>query len=245
MNNFAAFIKTSGCPQNGFGQGHLGKSNIKDIMQPKLIITFEKLSEPAFDAKSDLIYVSLTGNVNFPLPWPAPVPQLPDILAAKTDYHAKFEAAQSGDSVKISARIDARDALTTLFKKLAPYLELIADGNVTMLETTGYDLRHDIVQPVTPNPLPAPTGFNFVRGDVSGTMTAWADSLPGAGSYILQTCTGDPAVEANWKTKTTSLHCSNIITDSYTPGTIYYARLCGIGTNGSGVWAVSPGVMAA
>ncbi len=28
------------------------------------------------------------------------------------------------------------------------------------------------------------------------------------------------------------------------PGTVYYARLCGIGHNGPGVWAVSPGVMA-
>jgi hypothetical protein len=213
-------------------------------MQPKLIISFDVLSEPAFDAKADLIFTSLTGNVNFPLPWPAYVPQLADIGTAKTDYHTKFEAAQSGDSTKISLRNDARDGLTIMLKKLAPYLELVADGSVAKLQTTGYDLRHDIVQPVNPNPLPAPPNFNFARGDVSGTMSAWADSLPGAGSYILQICTGDPAVEANWTTKTTSLHCSNIITDGYKPGTIYYARLCGIGTNGYGVWAVSPGVMA-
>ena len=212
-------------------------------MQPKLIISFEKLSEPLFDTKTDLIYVSLDGNINYPLPWPVYVPQLADILTAKSVYHTLFEAAQSGDAVKISNRIAARETLTEQLKKLAPYLELVANGDVGKLQSTGYDLRHDSVQPVNPNPLPAPANFNFVRGDVSGTMVAWADSLPGAGSYILQICLGDPSVEANWLTKTTALHCSNIITDSYTPGNICYARMCGIGINGPGVWAVSPGVM--
>jgi hypothetical protein len=213
-------------------------------MQAKLIITFEKLSEPAFDSKADLIVKSLTNNANFPLPWPAPTPQLANLGPAQVNYHALFDAAQTGDSLKISARNAARDTFTVMLKKLSPYLELVADGNVTKLQSTGYDLRHDIVQPVNPNPLPAPTGFTFTRGDVSGTMVAYADSLPGAGSYDLQICTGDPAVEANWKQKGTFMHCSNIITNSYTPGTVYYARMGGIGNNGPGVWAVSPGVMA-
>lgn len=213
-------------------------------MQPKLIIAFDRLGEPAFDSKADLIRASLTGNANFALPWPAYVPQLADLTTAQGNYHTLFESAHGGDSTKITARADARDTLTAMLKKLAPYLELIADGDVSKLQTTGYDLRHDIVQGNSSNPLPAPTNFTFERGDVSGTMVASADSLPGAGSYILQLCTGDPAVEANWSTRTTSLHCSNILTDGYTPGKIYYARLCGIGTNGPGVWAVSPGVMA-
>jgi len=213
-------------------------------MQPKLIITLDRLGEQAFDAKTDLIFTSLTGNPDFPLPWPPFVPQLADIGTARTSYHTLFEAAQSGDTVKINARIDARDLLTSLLKKLAPYLELVADGNVTKLATTGYDLRHDIVQSDSSDPLPAPTNFTFTRGDASGTMVASADNLPGAGSFILQICTGDPAVEANWKVKGTFRHCSKIITDGYTPGTVYYARLQGIGSNGPGIWAVSEGVMA-
>ena len=213
-------------------------------MQAKLIITFEDLSEPAYDSKSTLIYTSLKDNPNFPLPWPDKVPKPADLGAAQANYHALFEAALSGDKVKISAREAARVVLTKILKKIAPYLEIVADGSVPILETTGYDLRHDVVQPNNDNPLPAPTGFTFARGAAGGTMAAWADNLPGAGSYILQTCTGDPAVEANWLPKTTSLHCSNIITDGYTPGKIYYARLCGVGINGLGLWAVSPGVMA-
>ena len=197
-----------------------------------------------FDTKADLIYTSIAATVNFPLPWPRPVPQLLDILAAKTNYHGLFEASQAGDAGKIAARIIARDALTTLLKNLAPYLELVAAGNVAKLQTTGYDLRHDIVQSNTNDPLPGPDEFDFGRGDVSGTMVASADSLPGAGSYELQICTGDPAVEANWKPKGIFLHCSKIITDGYAPGTVYYARLRGIGTNGPGVWSVSEGVMA-
>jgi hypothetical protein len=213
-------------------------------MQPKLIIVFETLSLGAFDIKADLMFTSLTGNVNFPLPWPTYVPQLTDIGTAKTNYHTLFEAAKTGDSSKMSARDDARDLLTGMFKKLAPYLELIADGSVTKLQTTGYDLRHDIVQSDPTDPLAAPSNFTFTRGDASGTLVASAGNLPGAGSFNLEICTGDPAVEANWQSKGTFLHCSKIITNGYTPGKIYYGRLCGIGTNGPGVWAVSEGVMA-
>ena len=213
-------------------------------MQPKLIIAFDRLSEPDFDAKAELINTSLTGNVNFPVPWPAYVPQPADLGTARTNNHTLYDAAQNGDSVKITARNAARDTLTALLKKLAPYLELVASGDVAKLQTTGYDLRHDIVQGTSPNPLPAPANFTFTRADVTGTMVASADSLDGAGSYELNICTGDPSVEANWQDKGTFLHDSEIMTDSYMPGKIYYARLRGIGSSGPGVWAVSPGVMA-
>ena len=213
-------------------------------MQPKLIIAFDRLNEPDFDAKAELINTSLTGNANFSLPWPAYVPQLADITTARTNYHTLYDAAKGGDSVKISARGVARTTLTGLLKKLAPYLELVANGDVAKLQTTGYDLRHDIVQSREEHPLAAPAHFTFERGEVSGTMVASADSLAGAGSYELSICTGDPAVEANWVDKGTFRHDSDITTDGFTPGKIYYARLRGIGSNGPGVWAVSPGVMA-
>jgi len=213
-------------------------------MQPKLIIAFERLSDPDFDSKADLIRGSVTGNAYFPLPWPAAVPQISDISTAYAAYHTQFEAAKTGDSVKISARNAARVTLTTLLKRLAPYLELVANGDVTKLKSTGFDLRHDIVKATSTDPLPAPVDFTFTRGDASGTLVASARSLAGAGSYLLEVATGDPSVEANWKPKGTFLHCSKIITDGYTPGTVYYGRLAGVGPNGAGVWAVSAGVMA-
>jgi hypothetical protein len=213
-------------------------------MQPKLILAFERLSEPDFDTKSNLIVTSLKGNSNFPLPWPPPTPQLADVTAAADNYHALFVAGKSGDHETITKRDVARDILTQMLKKVAPYLEVVADGSVSMLQTTGYDLRHDIVKGTTPDPLPAPANFRFMRGELSGTMVNKAESLAGAGSYQLQICTGDPSIEANWKDHGTFKNCSNIITDGYTPGVIYFSRLRGIGSNGPGVWAVSPGVMA-
>ena len=78
-----------------------------------------------------------------------------------------------------------------------------------------------------------------------GRGQSWFHSrLAGAGIFELETCTGDPAVEANWVHQGTYRHCSGITTNGYKAGLIYYARLRGIGSNGYGVWAVSPGVMA-
>ncbi len=214
-------------------------------MQAKLIIAFDRLGDVAFDAKTVLIHTSLTGNVNFPLPWPPFVPQLTDIGAAKDTYHGLFEATQAGDASKISARDDARTMLTTLLKKLAPYLELVADGSIPKLESTGYDLRHDIVQSESTDPLPPPPPVSPSRGAMPAAPWWPARAAcPGAGSYILEICAGDPSVEANWTLKGTFLHCSKIVTDGYVPGRIYYGRLQGVGPNGPGLWAVSPGIMA-
>jgi hypothetical protein len=213
-------------------------------MQPKLIISFDRLGDAAFDVKASLIYNSLKDNKSFPQPWLAYVPQLADLNAAVDNYHILFEAALSRDRVKIASRESARRILTKLLKQLAPYLELIANGDVSKLQTTGYSLRRDIVRSLNLDPLMAPANFHFERGELSGSMVAWADSLPGAGSYHLMTCTGDPNIELNWENRGGFRRCSKIIVPGFTPGTVYYARLCGIGTKGPGVWAVSPGVMA-
>jgi hypothetical protein len=213
-------------------------------MQPKLIIAFERLSEPAFNAKAGLICRSLTKNVNFPLPWPDPVPPLATVQAAFDTYSNLYDVAQGGEHEKITSRDVARVILTAMLKKLAPYLEVVADGSVAKLQTTGYDLRHDIVKGTIPDPLPAPANFQFMRGELSGTMVNKAESLPGAASYQLQICTGDPSIEANWKDHGSFKNCSNIVTSGYTPGVIYFSRLRGLGSHGPGVWATSPGVMA-
>jgi len=206
-------------------------------MQPKLIISFDALSEPNFLAKAELINDSLGSNANFPLPWPTKVPTLAELDAAFTTYQTNYNDAEGGDAGSIAVRNAARDALTVILKKIAPYLELVADGSVPILLTTGYDLRQDAVRSTRVNPLPAPAGFNVVRGTMSGVLVASASALAGAGSYEAQICTGDPTVEANWTDAGTFMHCSHIELKGLTPGKMVSVRLRGIGSHGPGAWA--------
>jgi hypothetical protein len=215
-------------------------------MQPKLIIAFDTLSEINFFSKAQLIDTSLnstTGTANFPPPWPASLPTPAMLHTSFLAYQSAYDAADGGDTNKIALRVAARDALTVILKRIAPYLEIVANGNVPILETTGYDLRHDIIRSQSSDPLPAPDNFQVVRGDLSGVLIASSDVLDGAGSFVTQLCTGDPAVAANWTDFTTTLHCSRVELAGLTPGKIYYVRMCGIGVNGRGVWTNAISIM--
>jgi len=78
-------------------------------------------------------------------------------------------------------------------KKPAPYLELIADGSVPKLETTGHDLHHDVVQPVNPNPSP-PVRLQLSARRCERDDGGLCEHLAGAGGCMLQTCAGNPSV---------------------------------------------------
>ena len=115
-------------------------------MQAKLITTFDRLSEPDFLAKSGAIVTALTANPHYPELWVVQVPTLAQLTAAYMTHQDGYHAALSHDSLKIALRNSARQALTELFKRLVPYLELVAQGDTHILATTGYDLRKDVVR---------------------------------------------------------------------------------------------------
>jgi len=205
-------------------------------MQAKLITNFERLNEPAFKDKGKLICTSLTGNVYFPIPWATNTVEPSVLTMLFGAYETAATDAAGGDTAKIALRIAARETITGAFKANAPYLELVAAGNVAMLETTGYDLRHDSHVHTTPDTLPAPTGFTVARGTLSGTLNVGCDALHGAGGFKCQICTGDPTVEANWKDAASFKNCSHNVLTGQTPGQMVSVRLCGIGAKGLGAW---------
>ena len=102
-------------------------------MQPKLIITFEHLNEADFLVKTGVINAALTGNPLYPVPWIAQVPSLETLNAAYSAYQDAYHAALTKDTLKIVLRDTLRAELTVLLKQLAPYLEVIAQGEVICL----------------------------------------------------------------------------------------------------------------
>ena len=205
-------------------------------MQAKLITTFDSLSEASYLAKAGSIVTALTANAYYPEPWVAQVPTLAQLTAAYTAYLDGYHAALSHDSLKIAQRNTARQALTELFKRLVPSLELVAQGNVQVLATTGYDLRKDIVHGGGGNILPAPVDFRVEHGAKSGSFYIHVAKLTGAGSYEVQTAQGDPAIEANWHHALSSLTSAHILLEGWMPGQAYWIRIRGIGSAGAGVW---------
>jgi hypothetical protein len=215
---------------------------------PILIINFNDLTKPAFLSKSGLIDTRLnstTGTLNFPLPWPKDLPTPADVHAGCLTYQAACSAAASGDKNMMLRRTEARKALTGILKRIAPYLELVANGSVPLCESTGYDLRQDSNVHNTPDPLPAPDGFTCVRGPLSGTVIIGCAALHGAGSYKSQICLGDPTVAANWVDSLTFKNCSHNTIPSLPVGQTVSVRLCGIGASTQGAWTNAISLMIA
>lgn len=212
-------------------------------MQAKLIISFQRLSEADFQAKAGHIIASLTGNPHYPEPWPPQVPSLSRLNEAFNAYREAYHASLTHDTVKIKQRNDARQTLVDLFGQLAPYLEMIAQGDTNILASTGFDLRRDIQRGQNSGILPAPTSLRVVHGQLSGTLEVRVDRLTGAGSYEVQTAQGDPTVEANWKHVLTSTTSTHILLENLIPAQTYWVRVRGVGSGGNGVWTEAVSVI--
>ena len=213
-------------------------------MLTKLIVSFDSLSEAEFLAQSGSIVSSLANNPSFPRPWSEPAPSFEQLEQSFTAYQTAYQAALGRDVVKIAQRKDTREILTGILKRLANYLELVANGNTTALATTGYELRREPGHSPNPSILPAPEGLTLKRGELSGVLIVHATRLAGAASYEVQLTDGDPTVEANWKPEGIHVHCSHIELTGLTPGKLYSVRLRGIGVAGPGAWSIAVTIMA-
>ena len=205
-------------------------------MQAKLITTFDSLSESDFLAKAGTIINALTANADYPEPWVAQVPTLANLISSYTSYLDCYHAAISHDSLKIALRNNARQALTLLFKQLIPYLEMMAQGDTSVLATSGFDLRKDIVHGGSGNILPAPTDFRVEHGAKRSSVNIYFARLTGAGSYEVQTSQGDPTIEANWHHVLSTVTSAHIVLEDQTPAQACWVRVRGIGSAGAGVW---------
>ena len=213
-------------------------------MLTKLIVSFDRLSEAEFLALAGAIVSSLANNPFFPRPWPNPAPSYEELEQAFNAYQTAYQAALGHDTFKIAQRKDAREVLTAILKRLANYLELAANGDATLLASTGYELRRESAHSTTGSTLPAPEGLTLKHGELKGVLILHATRLPGAASYEVQLAEGDPTVEANWKAEGIHVHCSHIELTGLNPGKLYSVRLRGIGTAGPGAWSDTVTLMA-
>jgi len=205
-------------------------------MLAKLFITFERLSEAELQAKTCAIISALTDNPHFPEPWLPQLQTLAQITAAYNTYHDAYYEGLSDESSKINLRNTARTTLTDYLKKLALYLEIVAEDNAIILASSGYSLRSDSVQCCSNNPLPAPSNIKVTHGLKKGSLNIRANPIQGAGSYEIQTAQVDPNIENNWRHQLTSLSCSHIVLEGLIPARTYWLRLRGISRLGTGVW---------
>ena len=110
-------------------------------------------------------------------------------------------------------------------------------GDISKLESSGFDLRRETTHSNIFDPLPAPSDLSLTQGAFSGRINPKMSRLTGAASYEVQKTQLDPTVEANWTHALWSSTSSHIQLTDLIPGQSYWIRIRGIGTNGVGLWS--------
>ena len=147
-----------------------------------------------------------------------------------------------GDSLKggtdrTTTKNNARTAVEDALAQLGTFVNLKALGDQATIDLSGFpSYTTDRVQSHS-GVTYIPQNVRWEDGTVSGQeILRWR----GDGSrsmYEVQTCTGDPGVEANW-TYRGSFSGGRAVIDGATPGTILWGRCRKIGTGGEvGNWS--------
>jgi hypothetical protein len=199
---------------------------------------FQSISLPRFMAQAQRIVTAMTGNPQFPEPWPLTVPSLAQLNADLVSFSIAYAATAGRDLSRIAERSKARMVLANGLQQLGLYVEMMANGDESLLATTGFDLRTRKARALVPTLLPSPQNLRLKRGETSGLLIARVTSLPQAASYDVQMTTADPTVESNWISAGVFSVCRRIELPGLISLKTYSVRVRGINSAGPGAWSL-------
>lgn len=186
----------------------------------KISLGFSRYSDAPLLAKAQLILSKMSGNPNFP----DPVPSLGTVEDAIDNYNTGLTAAMKLGTDNVAQKNAARLVLENTLKELGRWVMFIANGNVTILLSSGYDLTKEPV----PVYITAPTVITVTNGINSGSLVAKTPRVPGANGYIHQITDTLPTNDTVWTSTTTST--SRFVHTELDPGKQYWLRIAATGS---------------
>jgi hypothetical protein len=188
----------------------------------KINIGFTNYSEAALEVKAQAIVAAMTDNVFFP----PPVPELTAMAAATTAYAASLSAAKNGGKTEVAIKNQKRAELTDALIVLANFVTLKANGEETILVSSGFDLSKE--KAPSP-PLAKPEIIKVADGVNAGELQVAISKVPGARLYMYQ-YTQDPLTAANqWQGQSTTLSKASF--QNLESGKKYWCRVVAYGVN--------------
>lgn len=186
---------------------------------PRIVTGFSSLTDANFQNKAEGIYDSMNGNTNFP----SPVPDMATLQAAITAYNQALTAAQSRDKNDVAVKNEKRSELNDLLTSLAAYVNFAADGDRTILISSGFDLAKE----GDTTPLQKPENIQVEDGVNTGELTVSVTAVKGAKSYVHQ-FTQDPVTASSQWTHVNST-ASRYTFKNLAGATRYWCRVAAIG----------------
>jgi hypothetical protein len=200
----------------------------------KAVVEFSGYAGPALAPAAQEIHDQMTANaVTFPTP---PVTMLV-LQGLITVFNQKLAAKASGATADTIAFNIARHDLEVALADDGGYVNSVAKGDPTLVSKSGYPSYDTAHTAPSAAPPAGPTNVVLRQGDLSGSLVAryHPDRQPSMNE--VQTCTGDPTVEANWK-HAGMFSGGKATVSGIVPGTTVWVRVRTAGLKGvMGAWS--------
>jgi hypothetical protein len=207
----------------------------------KAVVDFSREADGDLQAPSKKIHDDMDANA-------ATFPSLPLTLAAFLTFIGNYVTALGnalkGGSDRINLKNDARTALENALYELGTYVNLVAKGDQTIVDQSGFpSYTTDRVQS-TGGVTFIPQNVRWEDGTVGGEEILRWKGDGTKSMYEAQTCTGDPNNPANWNYRG-SFSGGKAVLKGFTAGTVIWGRVRKIGKGGEvGDWSDPAQIMA-
>jgi hypothetical protein len=192
--------------------------------------TFNRLSIPQFRNAVEAIVEGMTGNAHF-----TTLQTKVDALSTETtNFNALMTKALSRDKQTIVFRDASRKKITAMLRSLGYSVSAIADGDESILVTSGYPL----LQPKKPTPpLVKPGTIKLATGTNSGQIDCKIDGQAGlrAVNYYITSDSALGAAEGTNGWTVFSFNKTKFTFSNLIPGQRYYIRVGLVGVKGQEV----------
>lgn len=188
----------------------------------KLTLNFSRLTDAAFENKAKHILASMTANPNFT----DPIPTLAELQTAITNYSNAMVAAAELGKNNVATKNKYRTELELLLYQLGMYVMFIANGDVTILISSGYTLSKE----PEPQHLDNPGMVVLENGITSGQLVSTVSRPRGSRGFVHEICDEQPTPATVWTSTPGSR--SSFVFNRLVPGKQYWVRVAATGSGG-------------
>ena len=182
---------------------------------------------------SDNIHTAMNTNA---ATFTAPNPTMPALATGNTALRNAIAARIAADTAAATALQNlqaAAAAQRALLSQEGSYVENKAAGSAAVIALAGMGVRAERA-PV--GAMPKVLDLKTTTSDHAGALDWMCKPVKGASAYIVQTCTGDPLVEANWHYADTAVKSSGTL-EGLASGKVF-VRVCARGADAkNGPWS--------
>jgi hypothetical protein len=151
-------------------------------------------------------------------------------------YTAKLTARATRASADVLAFNLARHDLEVALHDLGAYVNLIAKGDPTIVQNSGFPSYDSSPAPLAAIPA-APVNIRLRNGDLSTTVTARITPDRANSMNLAQANTGDPNSEAGWH-QVATFPRGTVTIGGFAVGSILWLRFATVGVGGTvGAWS--------